>query len=127
MCATEHRTTLHTWIHQCIYPFVSCCLNRATWLLGLFSSSALLFESIIIPTNTKLLLICILISPFTLPFLTKLTRIIRGPSTSLQAPSTRSHSMAWRSSGSSNEALITNLERNGLIESDRVKEAMLKV
>jgi protein-L-isoaspartate(D-aspartate) O-methyltransferase len=35
--------------------------------------------------------------------------------------------MAWRSSGSSNEALINNLARNGLIESDRVKEAMLKV
>ncbi|OAL54881.1 protein-L-isoaspartate O-methyltransferase [Pyrenochaeta sp. DS3sAY3a] len=35
--------------------------------------------------------------------------------------------MAWRSSGDSNEALINNLARNGLIKSDRVKEAMLKV
>ncbi|KAF1843731.1 protein-L-isoaspartate O-methyltransferas-like protein [Cucurbitaria berberidis CBS 394.84] len=35
--------------------------------------------------------------------------------------------MAWRSSGESNEALITNLARNGLIKTDRVKEAMLKV
>ncbi|KAJ4365623.1 hypothetical protein N0V83_008243 [Neocucurbitaria cava] len=35
--------------------------------------------------------------------------------------------MAWRSSGASNEALIANLAKNGLIESDRVKEAMLKV
>lgn len=35
--------------------------------------------------------------------------------------------MAWRSSGDSNESLITNLARNGLIKSDRVKEAMLKV
>ncbi|KAF2130025.1 protein-L-isoaspartate O-methyltransferase [Dothidotthia symphoricarpi CBS 119687] len=35
--------------------------------------------------------------------------------------------MAWRSSGSSNETLIANLARNGLIESDRVKEAMLQV
>ncbi|KAF2033310.1 protein-L-isoaspartate O-methyltransferas-like protein [Setomelanomma holmii] len=35
--------------------------------------------------------------------------------------------MAWRSSGSSNESLINNLARNGLIESNRVKEAMLKV
>lgn len=35
--------------------------------------------------------------------------------------------MAWRSSGATNEALIANLARNGLIESDRVKEAMLKV
>ncbi|KAH7094974.1 protein-L-isoaspartate O-methyltransferas-like protein [Paraphoma chrysanthemicola] len=35
--------------------------------------------------------------------------------------------MAWRSSGSSNESLITNLTRNGLIESERVKDAMLKV
>ena len=34
--------------------------------------------------------------------------------------------MAWRSSGTSNEGLITNLSRNGLIESARVKEAMLK-
>ncbi|KAL5116785.1 hypothetical protein ACEQ8H_005266 [Pleosporales sp. CAS-2024a] len=35
--------------------------------------------------------------------------------------------MAWRSSGSTNEALINKLEQNGLIESKRVKEAMLKV
>ncbi|KAH8727060.1 protein-L-isoaspartate O-methyltransferase [Phaeosphaeriaceae sp. PMI808] len=35
--------------------------------------------------------------------------------------------MAWRSSGSSNETLIKNLMLNGLIKSNRVKEAMLKV
>jgi protein-L-isoaspartate(D-aspartate) O-methyltransferase len=35
--------------------------------------------------------------------------------------------MAWRSSGTSNQSLITNLERNKLIQSDRVKQAMLKV
>jgi protein-L-isoaspartate(D-aspartate) O-methyltransferase len=35
--------------------------------------------------------------------------------------------MAWRSSGASNEALINNLKANGLIESDRVREAMMKV
>ncbi|GAB7337366.1 hypothetical protein MBLNU457_g2714t1 [Dothideomycetes sp. NU457] len=35
--------------------------------------------------------------------------------------------MAWRSSGSSNEALIENLSRNGLITSERVKKAMLSV
>ncbi|KAF2869103.1 protein-L-isoaspartate O-methyltransferas-like protein [Massariosphaeria phaeospora] len=35
--------------------------------------------------------------------------------------------MAWRSSGATNEALVTNLKRHGLIESDRVKDAMLKV
>lgn len=35
--------------------------------------------------------------------------------------------MAWRSSGSSNATLIENLANNGLIEDDRVKEAMLKV
>ncbi|KAK3207401.1 hypothetical protein GRF29_103g894771 [Pseudopithomyces chartarum] len=35
--------------------------------------------------------------------------------------------MAWRSSGTSNESLIANLTRNGLVKSDRVKEAMLKV
>jgi len=35
--------------------------------------------------------------------------------------------MAWRSSGSSNDGLITNLRRNGLIESDRVEQAMRKV
>ncbi|KAF2000992.1 protein-L-isoaspartate O-methyltransferase [Amniculicola lignicola CBS 123094] len=35
--------------------------------------------------------------------------------------------MAWRSSGATNQALIENLARNGLIEDDRVKEAMLKV
>ena len=36
-------------------------------------------------------------------------------------------SMAWRSSGATNAALITNLAANGLIKSERVKEAMLKV
>lgn len=35
--------------------------------------------------------------------------------------------MAWRSSGSSNATLVENLARNGLIKSDRVKAAMLKV
>jgi len=33
--------------------------------------------------------------------------------------------MAWRSSGSSNQSLIDNLEKNGLIETKRVKDAML--
>jgi hypothetical protein len=35
--------------------------------------------------------------------------------------------MAWRSSGATNKALIDNLERNGLIKSQRVKDAMLQV
>jgi hypothetical protein len=35
--------------------------------------------------------------------------------------------MAWRSSGSSNQSLIENLEKNGLIETKRVKDAMLQV
>ena len=35
--------------------------------------------------------------------------------------------MAWRSSGATNEALITNLVKNKLIRSDRVKDAMLRV
>lgn len=39
----------------------------------------------------------------------------------------RNISMAWRSSGATNEALIENMSRNGLITSDRVKKAMLGV
>jgi len=35
--------------------------------------------------------------------------------------------MAWRSSGSSNQSLIDNLEKNGLVETKRVKDAMLQV
>ena len=35
--------------------------------------------------------------------------------------------MAWRSSGASNEALIENLFKNSLITSSRVKQAMLGV
>ncbi|KAI5361281.1 Putative protein-L-isoaspartate(D-aspartate) O-methyltransferase [Septoria linicola] len=35
--------------------------------------------------------------------------------------------MAWRSSGPTNEALITNLYRNGLITTERVRNAMLSV
>ncbi|KIW02751.1 protein-L-isoaspartate O-methyltransferase [Verruconis gallopava] len=35
--------------------------------------------------------------------------------------------MAWRSSGSSNEELVNNLHRNGVFESDKVRQAMLRV
>lgn len=35
--------------------------------------------------------------------------------------------MAWRSHGSSNDELVDKLAENGLIEDDRVKEAMKKV
>ena len=35
--------------------------------------------------------------------------------------------MAWRCSGTTNVALITNLAESGLIRSDRVKQAMLSV
>jgi hypothetical protein len=64
----------------------------------------------------------------TLPFLTKLAaRFTRGPSLPIRSAQPRTFTMAWRSSGSSNEALINNLKQNGLIENDRVKEAMLKV
>jgi len=35
--------------------------------------------------------------------------------------------MAWRSSGTSNEELLSNLHKNGLIKSDHVREAMLAV
>merc|ERR1711881_147242 len=33
--------------------------------------------------------------------------------------------MAWRSSGASNEELVSNLHRNGVIESQQVRQAML--
>jgi len=35
--------------------------------------------------------------------------------------------MAWRSSGATNEALVENLARHGLITQERVKKAMLGV
>ena len=35
--------------------------------------------------------------------------------------------MAWRSSGGTNEELVNNLHRNGVIESERVRKAMLRV
>lgn len=35
--------------------------------------------------------------------------------------------MAWRSSGSTNEELVRNLVRNGIIQSDKVVDTMLKV
>lgn len=63
----------------------------------------------------------------TLHSLDLIARSIRGPLLIASFRQTRAHSMAWRSSGDSNESLITNLARNGLIKSDRVKEAMLKV
>lgn len=51
------------------------------------------------------------------------------PTIGRQASTTarKSFSMAWRSSGATNEALIENLARNGLISSERVKKAMLGV
>jgi protein-L-isoaspartate(D-aspartate) O-methyltransferase len=48
------------------------------------------------------------------------------PSRSSALPSSRI-AMAWRSSGSSNEGLVSNLVRNGLIEAGRVKEALMRV
>lgn len=35
--------------------------------------------------------------------------------------------MAWRCSGKSNKALIQNLKKAGIVKSDSVLEAMLKV
>ena len=42
-------------------------------------------------------------------------------------PPSKPQNMAWMSSGSSNAALIKNLASNGLITSERVKNAMLSV
>ncbi|RMZ70290.1 l-isoaspartate o-methyltransferase [Pyrenophora seminiperda CCB06] len=39
----------------------------------------------------------------------------------------KSFAMAWRSSGTTNQSLISNLVKNKLIKSDRVKDAMLKI
>lgn len=44
----------------------------------------------------------------------------------LSAPKTHPK-MAWFSSGSSNAALIANLKNNGLIQSEKVAQAMLGV
>jgi len=35
--------------------------------------------------------------------------------------------MAWRCSGNTNEELVNNMAKNGLIEDERVKRAMLGV
>lgn len=43
---------------------------------------------------------------------------------SAKAPNT---SMAWRSSGNTNKELVDNLFKHGLITSERVRDAMLKV
>jgi hypothetical protein len=63
------------------------------------------------------------------PFLTKLSRSVRGAPITVKPTQQihRAFSMAWRCSGESNEALINNLKKNGLIETERVKEAMMKV
>lgn len=83
-----------------------------------------------VPNNTIFIALAFLVSLSTVPFLTKLVRncglcLFNKPTHN--SISIRSFSMAWQSSGATNEALITNLERNKLIGSDRVKEAMLKV
>ena len=37
------------------------------------------------------------------------------------------YAMSWRSSSTTNEGLVANLHKNGLIRSDAAREAMLKV
>lgn len=52
-----------------------------------------------------------------------------APSSSSTLPplSTPDFEMAWRCSGESNRALVDNLRKGGIIESDRVAQAMLAV
>lgn len=59
----------------------------------------------------------------TLTTFTILLRSVRKSSTAQVAFTT----MAWRSSGASNEELVNNLYKNGLIKEDRVRRAMLAV
>lgn len=56
-----------------------------------------------------------------------LPTLVNSTSFLLQIISTWRNTMAWRSTGYNNAALITNLVSNGLISSDRVKHAMLNV
>ncbi len=77
--------------------------------------------------NTKYLLLAFIVPLVTLSVLTKLIHSARRATPSYTLQHTRTITMAWRSSGSSNQGLVTNLAQNGLIESDRVREAMLKV
>lgn len=55
-----------------------------------------------------------------LPSINTLLRSLRGAF----RPST---TMAWHSSGATNEEMIDNLFKNGLITSSRVRDAMMKV
>ncbi|KAF2663591.1 PCMT-domain-containing protein [Microthyrium microscopicum] len=67
-------------------------------------------------------------SPITALYSPKTTNLTISNLIRLSRPlSTRRITMAWRSSGATNTALIENLFSNGLIKSIRVKDAMLNV
>lgn len=56
-----------------------------------------------------------------------LSLLHRALFTSRAFTSSQQRNMAWRSSGSTNAELINNLFKNGLISTERVRDAMLKV
>ena len=120
------RALVHTAVEN-LRPY-----NDVAWLLLRSSQPLTAADNTSNDLNTYpkvilsalLVLVCAVISGI---YLSKLfdSSVTIGNTTSQVAR--RSMSMAWRSSGASNEALVENLAKHGLIYSPRVKQAMMGV
>ena len=102
----------------------SACLNFTSSLHTVFQSH----ESLPIIVHTNLSYCIITVPSIVVPLrggsaISSLFRSCRCSSTL----SNRAISMAWRSHGSSNDELIEHMTRNGLVNSERVKQAMKSV
>jgi len=91
------------------------------------SPAALIILLTLRPETTLILFLFVLSVVATIPLLSRLLRRPQALADILVKTHQQGISMAWRSSGGTNEALIENLSQNGLITTERVKKAMLGV
>jgi len=91
------------------------------------SPAALIILLTLRPETTLILFLFVLSVVATIPLLSRLLRRPQALADILVKTHQQGISMAWRSSGGTNEALIENLSQNGLITTERVEKAMLGV
>lgn len=91
------------------------------------SPAALIILLTLRPETTLILFLFVLSVVATIPLLSRLLRRPQALADILVKTHQQGISMAWRSSGGTNEALVENLSQNSLITTERVKKAMLGV
>jgi len=91
------------------------------------SPPAVIILLILHPKTAIILFLFVILLLATIPLLSKLLRPLKAPANILVKTQQQGISMAWRSSGGTNEALVENLSQNSLITTERVKKAMLGV